>query len=114
MASTRQRAIDGIKVGDEFSVSRTFSEQDVTQFADVSRDYNPIHLNDRFARAKTFRKRICHGLLVGSMLTEIGGQIGVLASYMEFVFKKPVYLGDTVTCRWIFTQIDNKGAPLHR
>jgi 3-hydroxybutyryl-CoA dehydratase len=109
MANIRQRAIDGIKVGDEFSVSRTFTEQDMIQFADVSRDYNPIYLEDRFARAKKFRSRICHGLLVGSMLTEIGGQIGVLASHMDFAFKKPVYFGDTVTCRWTFAEIDNKG-----
>jgi 3-hydroxybutyryl-CoA dehydratase len=106
MTSIRNRAIEGISVGDELSVSRTFTEQDMLQFADVSRDYNPIHLEDRFAKAKKFKGRICHGLLVGSMLTEIGGQIGVLASRMEFVFKKPVYFGDTITCRWTFTEID--------
>ncbi len=93
MTSIRQRAIDGIKVGDEVSASRTFTEQDMVQFADVSRDYNPIHLDDRFAKAKKFKGRICHGLLVGSMLTEIGGQIAYFASHMDFVFKKPVYFG---------------------
>ncbi len=109
MTSMRNRAIEGIAAGDQFSVSRTFTEQDMLQFADVSRDYNPIHLEDRFAKAKKFKGRICHGLLVGSMLTEIGGQIGVLASHMDFVFKKPVYFGDTVTCRWTFTEVDEKG-----
>jgi acyl dehydratase len=109
MTSIRNRAIEGITAGDEFSVSRTFTEQDMLHFADVSRDYNPIHSEDRFAKAKKFKGRICHGLLVGSMLTEIGGQIGVLASHMDFVFKKPVYFGDTVTCRWTFTEIDQKG-----
>ncbi len=109
MTRIRQRAIEGIRVADEFSVSRTFTEQDMLQFADVSRDYNPVHLEDRFAKAKKFKGRICHGLLVGSMLTEIGGQIGVLASHMDFVFKKPVYVGDRVTCRWTFTKIDRKG-----
>lgn len=109
MTRIRQKAIDGIKVGDEFSVSRTFTEHDMIQFANISRDYNPIHLEDRFAKAKKFRGRICHGLLVGSMLTEIGGQIGVLASRMDFAFKKPVYFGDTVTCRWTFTEIENNG-----
>ena len=79
------------------------------QFANMSRDFNPVHLEDRFAKAKKFDGRICHGLLVGTMLTEIGGQIGVLASHMDFVFKKPVYFGDTVTCHWTFTEIDNKG-----
>ncbi len=109
ISSIRYGAIQGIRAGDEFSVSRTFTEEDMMQFAKVSRDYNPIHLEDRFATAKKFRGRICHGLLVGGMLTEIGGQIGVLASRMDFVFKKPVYFGDTVTCRWTFTEIDDKG-----
>lgn len=109
MTTTRYKTIEGIRVGDEFSVSRTFTERDMTLFADISRDYNPIHLEDRFARAKGFNGRICHGLLVGSMLTEIGGQIGVLASRMDFVFKKPVYFGDTVRCRWIFTEINKEG-----
>jgi len=109
MTRMRKKAIDGIRVGDEFSVSRTFTENDMVQFADISRDYNPIHLEDRFAKVKRFKGRICHGLLVGSMLTEIGGQIGVLASRMDFVFKKPVYFGDTVECRWAFVEIDEEG-----
>jgi 3-hydroxybutyryl-CoA dehydratase len=109
MTTTRNRTIEGIRVGDEFSISRTFTEQDVMQYADISRDYNPVHLEDRYARAKRFNGRICHGLLVGGMLTEIGGQIGVLASRMGFVFKKPVYFGDTVQCRWTFTEINKEG-----
>jgi 3-hydroxybutyryl-CoA dehydratase len=110
MTSIRNKTVEGISAGDEFSVSRTFTEQDMRQFADISRDYNPVHLEDRFAKAKKFGGRICHGLLVGSMLTEIGGQIGVLASSMNFAFKKPVYFGDTVTCRWTFTEIDKNRA----
>ncbi|MCX5829464.1 MAG: MaoC family dehydratase [Deltaproteobacteria bacterium] len=109
MTSMRNKAIKGIMEGDIFSFSRTFTENDVIQFADTSMDYNPIHLEDRFAKVKNFKSRICHGLLVGSMLTAIGGQMGFLASYMDFVFKKPVYIGDTVSCRWTFTEIDERG-----
>lgn len=109
MTSIRNKAIEGIMEGDIFSFSRTFTEDDVLQFADITMDYNPIHFEDRFVKIKNFQKRICHGLLVGSMLTTIGGQIGILASHMDFVFKKPVYIGDTVSCRWTFTEIDKKG-----
>jgi 3-hydroxybutyryl-CoA dehydratase len=77
-------------------------------FADVSRDYNPVHLDDRFARQKNFQSRICHGLLVGSMLTEIGGQIGWLASGMSFRFRKPVYFGDTIECTFTLTELDDQ------
>lgn len=109
MSEIRNRTIDGIKVGDSFSATRTFTEQDVKQFADISKDYNPVHLDDRFAGVKKFSGRVCHGLLVGSMLTEIGGQMGMLASSMTFVFKKPVYFGDTIECCWTFTEIDDNG-----
>jgi acyl dehydratase len=108
MTNPRNRAIEGIQVGDTFSVTRTFTEMDVSRFAEMTRDYNPVHFDDRFAKAKGFNSRICHGLLVGSMFTEIGGQIGVLASTVDLVFKKPVFLGDTVTCQWTFTEIDER------
>jgi len=77
-------------------------------FADLSRDYNPVHFDDRFAKVKNFRGRICHGLLVASLLTEIGGQIGWLASGMNFRFKKPVYFGDTIECRFTITELDER------
>ena len=109
MTNIRNKTIEGLKTGDSFSISRTFIEQDVIGFADMTRDYNPVHFDDRFSSAKKFGGRICHGLLVGSMLTEIGGQIGVLASHIDFSFKKPVYFGDTITCVWTFTDIDNRG-----
>src|SRR5258705_13828314 len=94
MSHIRKRAIAGLKPGDSFSVSRTFTEQDTMIFADVSRDYNPVHFDDRFADAKNFRGRICHGLLVASLATEIGGQIGWVGSGMAFCFKKAVYFND--------------------
>ena len=109
MPAIRQRAIEGLKVGDRFSVRRTFSEQDMIAFAEITRDYNPVHFDDRFAALKNFGGRICHGLLVAGMLTEIGGQCGWLATRMDFRFKKPVYFGDTIDCNLTVTEIDDNG-----
>jgi len=108
MSYIRQKAIAGLKPGDSFVISRTFTEQDTLAFADFSRDYNPVHFDDRFASAKNFRARICHGLLVASLATEIGGQIGWLASGMNFRFKRPVYFGDTIECSMTITEIDDR------
>ncbi len=74
MSHIRRKAIEGLDIGDTFSISRTFIEQDVTRFADISRDFNPVHYDERFSKAKNFSGRICHGLLVASMVTEIGGR----------------------------------------
>lgn len=109
MTSMRMRAVKGIQVGDRFRVVRTFTEQDVIDFAETTRDYNPVHFDERFTAIKNFRGRICHGLLVGSLLTEIGGQVGWLATEMNFRFKRPVYLGDTITCELTIKKINDRG-----
>jgi acyl dehydratase len=85
-----------------------FTEHDTSAFAEISRDYNPVHFDQRFASIKNFHSRICHGLLVASMLTEIGGQMGWLASGMNFRFKKPVYIGETIQCRFTITEVDDR------
>jgi len=108
MSEIRQKAIQGLKLGDSFTVTRTFTEADVISFSRITRDYNPVHFDERFAAVKKFNGRICHGLLVAGMLTEIGGQIGWLASGMNFRFKKPVYWGDTIKCTLTITDIDHK------
>jgi acyl dehydratase len=110
MSYIRKKAIAGMKQGDSFAVSRTFTEQDTIAFANISRDYNPVHFDHRFAKVKNFHDRICHGLLVAGMLTEIGGQIGWLASGMHFYFRKPVYFGDTIECCLTIIELDRNKA----
>lgn len=109
MSHIRKKAIEGLEIGDTFSVSRTFSEQDVTKFSEIARDYNPIHFEEQFSKAKNLDGLICHGLLIGSLITEIGGQIGWLASGMTFEFKKPVYIGETIKCDFTITELEESG-----
>ncbi|MFO8163364.1 MAG: MaoC family dehydratase [Thermodesulfobacteriota bacterium] len=109
MSSMRIKAIEGISAGDTFITSRTFTEQEVMDFAKISRDYNPFHFDERFAQAKNFNGKICHGLLIGSMLTEIGGQLGWLATEMDFKFQRPVYFGETIKTELTVIDIDENG-----
>jgi phosphinothricin acetyltransferase len=109
MPSIRKQTIKGFKPGDSFSVSRTLSEEEVQRFADITRDYNPVHFDERFTRTKGLSGRICHGLLVAGMISEIGGQMGWLASEMKFRFKKPVYFGDTILCTLTITSVLDSG-----
>lgn len=108
MSEIRHKAISGLKIGDSFTITRTFTEADMIAFAAITRDYNPVHFDERYSALKKFNGRICHGLMVAAMLTEVGGQIGWLASVMNFRFKKPVYFGDTVTCKLTITEIDSR------
>lgn len=105
----RQQAIDGLTEQTSFTYSRLFRQQDTEAFGDLTRDYNPVHYEPRWAKAKGFRGLICHGLIVGSMICEFGGQVGWLATGMTFNFIKPVYFDDTITCSITITKIEDTG-----
>lgn len=109
VSGIRRKTLEGLEVGNSFSITRTFTKEDVIRFADITRDYNPVHFDERFSGVKNFRGRICHGLLVASMISEIGGQIGWLASEMRFQFRKPVYIGETISCSLTITRVDHPG-----
>jgi acyl dehydratase len=108
VSKLRKKAVKGIKVGDVLTITRTFTEQDTRILGDITKDYNPVHYDERFAKVKNLNARICHGLLVAGLITEIGGQVAWFASGMSFRFKKPVYFGDTVTCTCTITEVDEK------
>ena len=105
----RLLAVKGLKQGDSFTCSRTFNQQETELFGDMTRDYNPVHYDLRWAEAKGFSGLICHGMLVGSMICEFGGQVGWLATGMGFKYMKPVYFGDTITCSITITSLDDFG-----
>jgi acyl dehydratase len=109
MQQWRRKAAEGISAGDRFSFSRAFSREELAAFGELTRDYNPVHYDDAFARLKGFAGPICHGLLAGSMICEIGGQLGWLATGMEFAFKKPVHPGDVITCELTVEDVDASG-----
>jgi len=105
----RIKAIQGLKEGDQFNYKRTFTQTETVNFGDMIHDYNPVHYDMGWASLKGFEALICHGMLVSSMICEFGGQVGWLATGMQFQFIKPVYSGDTVDCRVKITKIQNGG-----
>jgi acyl dehydratase len=106
MSQWRRQAVEGFQPGTTFTFSRTFTRADTHLFGDLTRDYNPVHYDDRFSQSRNYPGPICHGLLVASMICELGGQVGWLASGMDFKFIRPVFFGDTVTCRLTIIDID--------
>lgn len=58
--------IEDISIGDVEKFSITVTEQMVDDFAKISGDYNPIHMNEEYAKQTKFSKRICHGMLISS------------------------------------------------
>jgi 3-hydroxybutyryl-CoA dehydratase len=93
---------DDLAVGNEWeSGGRTVTEADIVNFAGLSGDFNPIHMDHEFARTTAFRKPLAHGLLVLS----IGSGLGLMFPPMrtlafmgmkEWNFREPVFIGDTI------------------
>lgn len=109
MSELRRQAAEGqLAPGTTVRVTRTITAEEVERFGRLTRDYNPVHYEPRWCAAKGYSGLICHGLLVGSMLCEPGGQWGWLATGMSFRFRKPVYIGDTVTCEMRILELDER------
>ena len=103
-----------IKIGDRFSTAREVTDDVIRKFADVSGDYNPIHLDEEFAKTTRFGRRIAHGMLSGAFISAVLGnefkerKIVYLSQTMKFT--APVFLGDTVTASGTITNIrEDKG-----
>jgi acyl dehydratase len=93
---------DDVSVGQEWqSPGRTVTETDVVNFAGLSGDFNPIHMDHEFAKGTLFRRPIAHGILVWAMGSGLGTTappMRTLAflSIREWNFKEPVFIGDTI------------------
>lgn len=90
-----------LKIGDEFSTSKQITDSVVRAFAELSGDFNPIHLDEEFAAKTRFGRRIAHGMISGALISAVLGyefkerKIVYLSQTMKFV--APVFLDDTVT-----------------
>jgi acyl dehydratase len=98
-----------IKVGDTFTKERLVTDELVRAFAEVSGDYNPIHLDEEFAKTTRFGRRIAHGMLSGAFISAVLGyefgerKIVYLSQTLKFT--APVFIGDTVTTTATVTNI---------
>jgi acyl dehydratase len=95
------------EVGAEFeSPARTVTEADIVQFAGLSGDYNPLHVNEEYCKTTMFGGRIAHGPLVYAIAAGLLFQLHLyddtLIAFLGFEdlrFTKPVKPGDTIHAR---------------
>ena len=89
-----------ISLGQTAEYEKQVTDEDVRKFADISGDYNPIHLDDEFAKDSMFGARIAHGILTASHISAVIGYIfpgpGWIYLGQSLQFRAPVKIGDTV------------------
>ncbi|WP_020475420.1 MaoC/PaaZ C-terminal domain-containing protein [Zavarzinella formosa] len=96
---------DDVEIGQEWESSgRTVTEADVVNFAGVSGDFNPIHMDHEYAKTTPFRRPIAHGLLVFSIASGLGVTCPPMRTIAfmqvrEWNFREPTFTGDTIKLR---------------
>ncbi len=94
------RRYEDIEIGDTSTFSKTISEADIFAFCGITGDFNPVHVDEVFAKETRWEGRIAHGMLVAAMVTQTLSAIlgdGSVHVSQEVCFKAPVGIGDTIT-----------------
>ena len=83
------------------SLARTITETDVVNFAGLTGDYDPLHVDHEYARQTPFGKPIAHGLLGLAWVAGLASQCPAVRTVAfvkidQWEFLKPIYIGDTV------------------
>jgi 3-hydroxybutyryl-CoA dehydratase len=103
MTFERGKGYDELVLGEEAAFSKTITETDVVLFAGLSGDFNPIHMDEEYARQTPFKRRIAHGALPQSLIAPVlGMQLpgpGTIVVEIRCRFKAPTYFGDTITAK---------------
>ena len=92
-----------IKVGDIAELKHVLTKDDVQNFAALTGDFNPLHVDEEFAKRTLFQKPVVHGMLSASFISTIIGTLlpggGALWMSQTIEFLRPAYIGDTLTVK---------------
>ncbi len=108
--------VEDLRVGQSETFTKTVSERDIQQFAEVTGDVNPVHLDESYAATTRFKTRIAHGMLgAGFISAVIGTKMpgpGTIYLGQTLKFMAPVKIGDTVVARVEVAAISGKRVTL--
>jgi acyl dehydratase len=105
--------LEDLHAGDVFtSAARTITESDVTGFAGLSGEFNPIHTDVEFAKDTPYGQRVVYGLLGLAMLTGLLDRTGLFSGsaiamlgIRDWTFTAPMFIGDTIRFRLTITDV---------
>ena len=107
--SLNMRRLDDedVTLGRTFSVTKTITDADIYSYAGIIGDFNPIHVNDEYAKPR-MGGRIAHGMLTASFMSTLMGMgFTCNSTFLEETakFRKPVHPNDTITAKGEITDI---------
>ena len=101
MIEPTEAKLDNLHIGQKVEFNQVISESMVEEFAKLSGDYNPHHMDESYAKRTRFKKRICHGMLLASLFSRLVGMYlpGKNALYLSQTldFQLPCYVDDDIT-----------------
>ena len=113
----RSKDFSSFAIGDAVTFSKTITEADIVLFAGVSGDTYPLHVDAEYAKSSRFGQRVAHGMLTASLLSTVAGLMlgtpGGLFVEQTLRFRRPVFIGDTLTARSELMAIDPMKRRLH-
>jgi 3-hydroxybutyryl-CoA dehydratase len=101
-----------ISVGDFVEIKKKMTLDMVKSFASISEDFNPIHLDEKYAVNSRYKRRVVHGLIAVSLFsglfgTKMPGE-GCVYKSQNIRFKRVIYIGDVVMARVEVTHVSIK------
>jgi 3-hydroxybutyryl-CoA dehydratase len=105
------KRIEDFEPGQHVSFSKTFTEDDLRRFIEITGDVNPLHVDDEFAAGTPFGRRVLHGMLTASIFSTMVGMLlpgtGAIYRSQTIRFLLPVHLDETVTAHFVVRSVDH-------
>ena len=96
-------SFDEIELGMQKSFKVNISENMLNEFGRSTEDYNPLHMNEKYASSTSFKKRVCSGMFLSSFFSRLVGMYlpgkHALHISQSLNFVNPCFIGETVTVR---------------
>ncbi len=99
------------KVGAKATLTKTITEQSVRDFAEITGDTQPLHLDPAYGAQTRFKKTVAHGVISAGLISGVlgvklaGPNITVIFLGLNVRFAAPVFIGDTVTAECVVTSM---------
>ncbi|MFZ5754922.1 MAG: MaoC family dehydratase [Bacillota bacterium] len=97
----KQRTFSELKIGMKESMTKKITKELIGKFAEITDDYNPVHVDEEYAKDTMFGKNIAHGMLSAGLISAVLGTKlpgpGNLYMSQELKFRAPVFIDDVIT-----------------